>query len=157
MVGHERLCSRAERFGEQLLRKTCSPITSGIWISYKTLPVVPRVKLSLWQQEVTDEENFDHDLFSDLAKVGKGKDGWWGRRSARMLSCVWLLVTLWTVTHQGPLTRGSSRQILEWFTISSSRESSWPRDQSHASCFSCLGRQILYHCATWEADMWDEK
>ena len=39
------------------------------------LPVVPRVKLSLWQQEVTDEENFDHDLFSDLAKVGKGKDG----------------------------------------------------------------------------------
>ena len=29
-----------------------------------------------------------------------------------------------------------------------SRESSWPRDQTHVSC---IGRQMLYHCATWEA------
>ena len=28
---------------------------------------------------------------------------------------------------------------------------SWPRDQNHVSCVSCIGRQILYHCATWEA------
>ena len=31
--------------------------------------------------------------------------------------------------------------------------SSQPRDQTHVSCISCLGRQILYHCATWEAHM----
>ena len=42
-------------------------------------------------------------------------------------------------------------RILEWVTISSSRGSSWPRDQTHISCISCISRQILYHCTTWEA------
>ena len=41
-------------------------------------------------------------------------------------------------------------RILEWVTISSSRESSWPRDQTHISGVSCIGRQVLYHWATWE-------
>ena len=41
--------------------------------------------------------------------------------------------------------------ILELVTISYSRESSWPRDRNPISCFSCTGRQILYHCATLEA------
>ena len=35
--------------------------------------------------------------------------------------------------------------------ISFSRGSSWPRNQSHVSC---IGRQIIYHWATWEAH-WD--
>ena len=35
-------------------------------------------------------------------------------------------------------------RILEWVAISSSRES------SHISCIFCVGRQILYHCTTWE-------
>ena len=39
-------------------------------------------------------------------------------------------------------------RILEWITISSSRGSSWPRDWTHVSC---IGSQILYHYATWEA------
>ena len=30
-------------------------------------------------------------------------------------------------------------------------ESSQPRDQTCISCISCIGKQILYHCATWEA------
>ena len=42
-------------------------------------------------------------------------------------------------------------RILEWVAISSSRGSSWPRDQTQLSCVSCIGRQILYHCATWES------
>ena len=42
-------------------------------------------------------------------------------------------------------------RMLEWVVISSSRESSRPRDRTHISCISCTGRQILYHCATWEA------
>ena len=37
-------------------------------------------------------------------------------------------------------------RILEWVAISSSRGSSWPRDQTHISCIPCIGRQILYHC-----------
>ena len=41
-------------------------------------------------------------------------------------------------------------RILERVAVSSSR-SSLPRDQTRISCISCTGRQILYHCATWEA------
>ena len=41
-------------------------------------------------------------------------------------------------------------RISEWVAISSSRGSSWPRDRTHVSCVSCSGRQILYHCVTWE-------
>ena len=41
-------------------------------------------------------------------------------------------------------------RILEWVTISSSRESSWLRDWTCFSCISYIGRQILCHCATWE-------
>ena len=39
-------------------------------------------------------------------------------------------------------------RIPQWVAISSSRRSSWPKDQTHISYF---GRWILYPCATWEA------
>ena len=45
-------------------------------------------------------------------------------------------------------------RILEWIAISCSMGTSWPRDQiwvSHIFCFSCIGRQILYHWTTCEA------
>ena len=38
----------------------------------------------------------------------------------------------------------SQARILEWVAISSSRGSSWPRDRTHVSCVSCIGRWILY-------------
>ena len=41
-------------------------------------------------------------------------------------------------------------RILEWVVISSSGGSSWPRDWTHISCVSCIGRRILYHWAIWE-------
>ena len=41
-------------------------------------------------------------------------------------------------------------RILEWVAISSSRGSSQPRDWT---CISCIGRQILYHWATWVRNM----
>ena len=37
-------------------------------------------------------------------------------------------------------------RILEWVAMpSSSRESSWSRDQTRIFCVSCIGRQFLYH------------
>ena len=42
-------------------------------------------------------------------------------------------------------------RILEWVAISFSRGSSWPRDWTQVSC---LGRWILYHWATREAQTW---
>jgi len=45
-------------------------------------------------------------------------------------------------------SRGSSIHVLKWVAVSFSRGSSWPRDQSRASC---IGRQIVYYWATNEA------
>ena len=36
-------------------------------------------------------------------------------------------------------------RILEWFAISSSRVSSQPKDGTHISYISSIGRQVLYH------------
>ena len=42
----------------------------------------------------------------------------------------------------------SLARILGWVAIFFSIGSSWPRDQTHASC---IGRRIFYHWVTWEA------
>ena len=42
----------------------------------------------------------------------------------------------------------SQTRILEWGAVPFSRGSSQPRDQTH---ISCIGRWVLYHWATWEA------
>ena len=42
-------------------------------------------------------------------------------------------------------------RIPEWVAIPFSRGSSRPRDWTHVSWVSCIGRQILYHWITWEA------
>ena len=36
-------------------------------------------------------------------------------------------------------------RVLEWVTVSSSRRSSPPRDQTRVSCVSCIGSQVPYH------------
>ena len=66
-----------------------------------------------------------------------------------LLSCVWLFLTPWTITHQTPLSTGFPRQE-SWsgLPFPFPGESSWPRDLTHVSR---VGRQILYHWATREA------
>ena len=39
--------------------------------------------------------------------------------------------------------------VLECLAISFPRGSSWPRNWTHVSCISCIGRRVLYHCTTW--------
>ena len=49
----------------------------------------------------------------------------------------------------GPSTHGIFQvSILEWVSISSSREYSRHRDQTTIACILCIGRQILYHWTT---------
>ena len=60
--------------------------------------------------------------------------------------------TPWTVAHQAPLSMGILQaRILEWVAVPSCSGSSPPRDQT---CISCIGRQILYCWAVWEALCW---
>ena len=42
-------------------------------------------------------------------------------------------------------------RILEWVAVPSSRESSQPRDRNCVSYVSCIGSQVLYTGALWEA------
>ena len=66
---------------------------------------------------------------------------------------VWLFATLWTVAHQAPLFMGFSRQDpgsgLPFPSPGNLPDPNWPR----VSWTSYIGRQILYHCTTWEAKM----
>ena len=50
-------------------------------------------------------------------------------------------------------------RLLEWVSISFSRGSSQPRNQTRISFISFIGRWILYHCTTWEAqkEVWKTK
>ena len=45
-------------------------------------------------------------------------------------------------------------RILEWVAISFSRKSSQSRNWTHIFCISCIGRWILYHWTTWEAQLY---
>ena len=42
-------------------------------------------------------------------------------------------------------------RILAWVPLPFCRGSSQPKDQMCVSYVSCIGRQVLYHWATWEA------
>ena len=70
------------------------------------------------------------------------------------LSHVWLFVIPWIVIPSGFSVHGTSQArtlAWEWVVICHSRGSSQPRDWTHVSCVSCIGRWILYHSATWES------
>ena len=88
--------------------------------------------------------------------VGSGKNSrlgmWtWAPVSVLCSECcrVRLFVTLWTVAHQAPLSRGFLQaRILEWVAYPFPKGSSWPRNQTRVSCIA--GR--FFTCwATMEA------
>ena len=67
--------------------------------------------------------------------------------SVQSLNCIWLFETPWTAACQALFVHWIFQaRILEWVAISSSRGSSWSRDQTCISCGPC--RQILYHWST---------
>ena len=65
---------------------------------------------------------------------------------------VWLFVTLWTIASS--VHEILQARILEWVATPSSKGSFPPRDQTCISCISFTGRQVLYHCATWEPNIY---
>ena len=79
--------------------------------------------------------------------------------NAQLLTCVWLLATLQTVACQTPLYR---RGVFAWDSWGKKYWNGLPipppgifqlRDWTHISGVSCIGRKILYHWATWEANL----
>ena len=85
--------------------------------------------------------------------------GWWGQMSnPKWEGCCYLVtksrLTLWDLMDCSPPTSSVhgifQARILGWVAISFSRVSSPPRNWTR---FSCIGRKVLYHWATREAQV----
>ena len=70
---------------------------------------------------------------------------WLDLESTQSHSRVLLFVTPWTVAPGSSVHGILQARTLQWVAMPSSRGSSQPRDQTHISCVSCSGRQVLYH------------
>ena len=75
--------------------------------------------------------------------------------SVCMLSCfsrVQLFVTPWHVAHRAPLSMGFSQQVY-WNGLLCPPPGDLPNlgIGPVSACVSCICRQILYQCITWEA------
>ena len=109
---------------------------------------------SLSSPEEDSKKLFFLNLLSSLNVVLLLAPG--GQMCAKLLSCVWLFATPWTVAHWAPLSMGFSRQE-HWSGLPClpSGEPSQPRDQIQVSCIQVdfyhlsqqgsPGRQICYH------------
>ena len=74
--------------------------------------------------------------------------------SVCVLNAVWLCDPMDCSPPGSSLHGIFQTRILQWVAISFSRGPSWPSNQTYIPCASCIGRWILYHCATWEAPEW---
>ena len=100
-------------------------------------------------------------MYSVLIRARNGKQRWclmFVGISARVRACVCVRAQLCPT--RKPMDYGppgssvhgiSLARIPEWVALSSSRGSSWSRGWTQFSCVSCIGWQIRYHWATWEA------
>ena len=72
---------------------------------------------------------------------------------AQSLSCVWLFATTWTAACQAPLSMGFSRQEY-WAGFHRILQRIFPTQRLNLHLLCLLHcRWILYHCATWEAQI----
>ena len=72
-------------------------------------------------------------------------------------SCVHLFATTWTVAHKVSLSMEYSRQEY-WSGLPFLSPGDLPDLDTETECLVfCIERQILYHCATWEAHLYIHK
>ena len=68
---------------------------------------------------------------------------------AQSLSQVQLFEIPWT-TDQAPLFMGYSwQEYWRRLPFPTAEASSRPREGTHISCVSCIGRWVLFHCTSW--------
>ena len=65
-------------------------------------------------------------------------------------SHVWLCHPMYCISPGSSVHGIFQTRILERVAIFCSRISSWSRNRTQVSCVFCIGRWILYHCATWQ-------
>ena len=71
---------------------------------------------------------------------------------AKLLQSCLTLCDVMDLSPPGSSVHGNLQaRILEWSAMPSSRGPSWPRDWTHFSYISCIGRRFFTTSATWEA------
>ena len=73
----------------------------------------------------------------------------------KSLSCVWLFSTLWIVASKLLCSWILQARIVEWFTMPSSRRSSWPRNWTHVYYASCIAGGFFTINTPWKASLGD--
>ena len=125
-------------------------ITSGFQRISRSLP------LEKWRRAFhTKEREYakarainEYKISADKSKNSMASDHEWVPVCMHAQLCMTLCDPM-GCSPRGSYIRGISQaRILEWCAISSSRGSTWPRDQTHISSGCCTGGQILYHWAT---------
>ena len=83
-----------------------------------------------------------------IAMIHSEKLGWLLSQVVYLLTCLWWFATPWTITHSAPCFMGFSSMITgvgcHYFLHGIFLTQDW----THGSY---MGRQVLYHWATWEA------
>ena len=72
-----------------------------------------------------------------------------------VLSHIQLFVTPWTVTHQAPLWNFPGENSWAGCHFLFQGNLPGPGTELASLAVSCIGKQILYHCTTWEAHLFD--
>ena len=132
------------------LPPTPAPHTSSSTVLH--LPAMTTGRCSLDRPFVLDLPNISPHPRVNYNSQGSTRRVAWLVYCAQLLSLVRLSATPWTVASQALLSVELSWQEA-WSGLSfpAPGESSQHRDWTCVSCGSCIGRQILYHWATWEA------
>ena len=123
--------------------KFCPVTTDAItWLCVHEKPKLGRARASLQISQVAKQEGAKGPVQAHRAEPRPCVES--ERRAIQFSACalgcfspVRLVVTLWTVAHQVPLSMGILQtRTLEWVAMPSSRGSSQSRDQTQVSCIA---------------------
>jgi len=98
-------------------------------------------------------------IWTTLSKKKRKSWSWQNKKIIKSSWClllfshsdIWLFMTPMDGSPPGSSVYGIFQaRLLEWIVISSSRGSCRPRGKTCISWVSCIDRQILYHCSSWE-------
>ena len=142
----------------QVLRYCKLGQSSNVPVMFTAACSAPNSTHMCLAQNRHEQENENKLIMHYLPQVGNLEKFWYGwKENVFPLNYLFIVCTQSCLTFCNPIDHslpGSSvhgtfqARTLEWFAISFSRTSSWPRDWIH---ISFLSRQILYSWATREA------
>ena len=117
------------------------------WLSIVTLLFPLTSRKEKWEKSMSRWQ-----LMAYKGKIFRAQT--WITHQSPLIHCLCTKSLQSCLAHGNPMDYGPpgssvhgilQARILEWVAISFSRASSWPRDQTHITYVSCIGRHVLYH------------